>query len=154
MEEPAQPETPDDQLRLDLEVLVRFLLYHGGEDVLHAMREAKLNPTQLRLLHILARPHQRAPRVSRVGKLLELSGPSATRIVTSLAERHYVDRGPDDGDGRVRRVYITERGREVTQRIREAMVLRDQALFEHVSTARRRDLARALRPVAQSLEEG
>ena len=83
----------------------------------HAIAGERISLSGLKLLHILARPHGRPPRISRIGAMLGVTSGAATRVVSTLEEERLVDRIDDEDDGRVKRVLITPKGRALLERM-------------------------------------
>ncbi len=138
----TETQTLDDDL--SLMYYDEILRVHAGcgEDRLHAIADTRLSLSKLKLLHILARPHQRPPRLKRVGALLGVDDSAATRLVNELDQARYVDRIADEQDQRVKRVVITPRGRELLEQIDRAGV-RGVERYVRALSARRRRLLRA-----------
>lgn len=158
----SDQETLDHESNLDLYAVILGAQRGATEDVVHAISEASVSLTQLKLLHILARPHRRPPRISRVGELLAIDQSHAARVVRGLEREDLAHNIDDEDDRRVRRVVITEKGRELVvqldrRRIRELSAFRrtltaDQRRLLDKATAaivRRPELA-ALRPAEEA----
>lgn len=121
----------------------------ASEDHLHAIADSELSLNKLKLLHILARPHSRPPRINRVGALLGIDSSSATQIVNQLDQERYVDRIEDDTDGRVRRVVITPKGRVLLHELAVSAIRGIEAFVSSLTAAQERELRRGLRPLLE-----
>lgn len=113
---PPSPETLDDGLSVDLYALIRRARAGANEQLNVAQADCRLSRSKLRLLHILARPHQHPPRIARVGELLGGMKSGATTVLVAQLDRdRLVDRIPDEQDQRVKRVVITPKGRKLLE---------------------------------------
>lgn len=141
------PETFIHDLSLDLYAV--FLSAHKGstEDLVHAIADGGQSMTKLKLLHILARPHTRPPRISRVAELLHVVENRATRVVAQLDRDRLVDRVDDEDDKRVRRVLITEKGRELVADLDRRRIRDLETFARRLTPEQRRALERGLRPL-------
>ena len=155
----GESKTLDHELSLDLYAVI--LRIHAGatEDVVHAIAEGKVSLSKLKLLHILARPHSRPPRVRQVASLLELDPSPTSRLLNELDQERLVDRVEDEDDGRVRRVIITPAGRELLERLDRARIRQLEQFVRGLNTAERNLLRRALaellkRPDVAALRPG
>jgi DNA-binding MarR family transcriptional regulator len=155
----SESKTLDHELSLDLYAVI--LRIHAGatEDVVHAIAEGKVSLSKLKLLHILARPHSRPPRVRQVASLLELDPSPTSRLLNELDQERLVDRVEDEDDGRVRRVIITPAGRELLERLDRARIRQLEQFVRGLNTAERNLLRRALaellkRPDVAALRPG
>jgi len=89
----------------------------AGERLMHALDDAGVNRTQLKLLFILNRPHEKPPRISRVGEMLHVDPAQAARLVKDLDNKRCVDCTRDPNDDRVKRVVITPIGKDVVRQL-------------------------------------
>ena len=140
----GESKTLDHELSLDLYAVI--LRIHAGatEDVVHAIAEGKVSLSKLKLLHILARPHSRPPRVRQVASLLELDPSPTSRLLNELDQERLVDRVEDEDDGRVRRVIITPAGRELLERLDRARIRQLEQFVRSLNTEERRLLRGAV----------
>jgi DNA-binding MarR family transcriptional regulator len=63
---------------------------------------------------------------------LGLSKSAVSRMAAELERRGWLERHPDTGDGRVRRLNLTTRGRRLAQRVDEASIERFSAMLEGI----------------------
>lgn len=116
----TETETLDHQSRL---LFAAFLYANAGahEAHVHAIADCDLSLSKLKLLHVLARPHTRPPKISRVASLIGVDASQAARVVGELERDRYVDRiDGDERDKRVQRVVITPTGRGELRRLERA----------------------------------
>jgi DNA-binding MarR family transcriptional regulator len=78
--------------------------------------------------------------------------PTISRSVEDLVQRGYVDREEDAHDRRVKRVRITDAGRDVVHRINETRLAVLQEFLDTLSEPQRRRLAAALDPLVERAE--
>jgi len=144
MEASSESKTLDHRLSVEFYAVCRRAHEGAGEHTVHAIAGERLSLAKLKLLHILGRPHERPPRISRIGDLLGVTDSSATKIVTQLEQARLVDRIADEDDERVKRVVITPRGREAIERVDQAHVGNALRFFRELSGPERKALERAL----------
>jgi len=140
----GESKTLDHELSLDLYAVILRIHEGATEDVVHAIADGKVSLSKLKLLHILARPHSRPPRVRQVASLLELDPSPTSRLLHELDQERLVDRVEDEDDGRVRRVVITPKGRELLEQLDRARIRRLEQFIRGLNTAERNLLRRAL----------
>lgn len=115
---------------------------HGG----HGMRGG---PALLRLLSALARGE--APLgVGEIGEAIGVDQPRASRLVAQAVETGLVRREVDPRDARRTRVALTEEGRAVVGRFREAQRDGIAIALEGFSAAEQEQLARLLTRLADA----
>jgi len=118
----GETKTLDHELSLDLYAVILRIHQGATEDVVHAIAESKISLSKLKLLHILGRPHSKPPHVTRVAKLLGLNPSATSRLIDELDQERLVDRKEDEDDGRMRRVVITPKGRELLDQLDRARI--------------------------------
>jgi DNA-binding MarR family transcriptional regulator len=123
---------------------------HG--DVFAVAAATDLSFSQLRALCLLeASDHELA--LTELAPLLGLSFAATGRALDALAAEGYVDRRPDAGDRRVKRLALTDAGRDTARRVttakREALL----RFAETLSEAERERLSHALAPILARTEE-
>jgi DNA-binding MarR family transcriptional regulator len=94
-------------------------LIKGSTPALYAtLSELDLSMTQMKTLHHLADcPAHLEQSVRDLAEGLAMSLPNASRTVDGLLQRALVERREDEHDRRIKRVRITQAGREVVDRI-------------------------------------
>jgi DNA-binding MarR family transcriptional regulator len=103
----------------------------------------EVTPSQLRALRVVM--HHGGVRLSELAHRLGIAARSATEVVDGLSEKGLVSRSPDPTDRRATLVDLTDRGRELGERMRAARASEAERLFEPLSEADRAQLARILR---------
>lgn len=137
----------EDRLQEDSEDLYAVILRsHEGatEAMVHAIAASGVNLSKLKLLHILARPHRVAPTIHEAGLLIQQSTTQATRLASQLDEAGLVHRIDDENDKRVKRVKITQKGRELLEELDRARIRQLKRFLRSLSADERRALRRAL----------
>jgi MarR family transcriptional regulator, organic hydroperoxide resistance regulator len=87
-----------------------------------------------------------------IARRLEVTGPTAVKMTQRMETNGFVERRRDDPDGRLVRVYLTERGREIQRPIQQAI---DRIATEAVAglNPRNRDaLKEALETIRANLQ--
>jgi DNA-binding MarR family transcriptional regulator len=115
----------------------------GGAKPLYALfDELELSITHMKALHALAEADEIS--VKELGKGLGLSLPAASRTTDALVRRGFLDRREDELDRRIRRVRITDAGREIVRRLDEARLVGLEQFALSLSPEQRHRLAAAL----------
>jgi DNA-binding MarR family transcriptional regulator len=112
----------------------------------HAYRlleELDLTMTQMKALHSLS-DCEREISVKDLADRLGLSLPGTSRTVDALLRRGWLERREDEEDRRMKRVGITDAGREVVQRIDSARLAGLEQYTAGLSPEQRATLASAL----------
>jgi DNA-binding MarR family transcriptional regulator len=135
----AQPDPLDAQAR-ELERLMpqlarRLFTLHPGDPA------AELTVTQVRVCSVL----QSGPAaMSAVGEELGISMSAVTQIADRLERSGFVERIPGDEDRRMKRLVLTDHGREVMGARHQRRVGRVSAVLKGLSPERRVDVLAAL----------
>jgi DNA-binding MarR family transcriptional regulator len=117
-------------------VFARHGVYEGQQFVLRLLwREDGLTPGQ-------------------IARRLGLATPTVTRAATRMEAAGLLRREPHPGDGRLVRLVLTERGRELEHVIGPQMRALSEQTLAGLSTAERAELIRALRTVHRNLSAG
>jgi DNA-binding MarR family transcriptional regulator len=135
-----------EQFAGELTRFIRTIVRAQQGDVFAVAAATELGFSQLRALCLLeAAEHELA--LTELAPLLGLSPAATGRALDALAAQGYVDRRPDAGDRRVKRLALTDAGRDTARRIttakREALL----RFAETLSDAEREQLSRALAPI-------
>lgn len=85
---------------------------------------------------------------------LGVKAPTMTRTVGRLEAQGFVERRPDETDGRLTVVYLTEAGRASVERITEAGRLSEQQAAEGFSEKDMRNILKLLRAMDENLHAG
>jgi DNA-binding MarR family transcriptional regulator len=111
----------------------------------------ELTQSQFQLLGAFADAAER-----QVGELAEAAGvaaPTATRMLDGLERAGIVERRPSDSDRRAVTVRLTAKGRRLTDRRRQLVAEKREALYASLSPSERRQVERLLRRLAAVIEE-
>jgi DNA-binding MarR family transcriptional regulator len=135
-----------EQITGELTRFIRTIVRAQQGDVFAVAAATELSFSQLRALCLLeAAEHELA--LTELAPLLGLSPAATGRALDALAAQGYVDRRPDAGDRRVKRLALTAAGRDTARRIttakREALL----RFAETLSDAEREQLSRAFAPI-------
>lgn len=129
-----------------LSALLRHLFLYDRGNLLRLIEESGLSMTQTKaLLELGGLGAQTEPR--QVGDLAETFGvsvPSMSRAVDALVTDRLATRVEDPDDRRVRRVAITERGKELVQTLLVVRQAGMEAFAGSLSAAQRRKLDAAI----------
>ncbi len=85
---------------------------------------------------------------------LGVKAPTMTRTIGRLEAQGFVERRPDETDGRLTVVYLTEAGRASIERITEAGRLSEQQAADGLSEKDVRNLLKLLRAMDENLHAG
>ncbi|MDQ6749473.1 MAG: MarR family transcriptional regulator [Actinomycetota bacterium] len=134
-------------LARDLFALLSYLLKASSQDVFSSLGELDLSLTQVKLLHVL----DAEPSVSlkHVGSCVGLSLPAASRAIEALHQRGLVERHEDEHDRRIKRVEVTEAGREVVRRLNQARLAYLEQFAVTLNERERERLVGALAPLLE-----
>lgn len=135
-------------LAQDLYALVIFLHKHCNSDLFEAVGALELTLTQIKLLHHLEEA-VRPLTLKEGAELVNVSLPAASRTVDDLVRRGFAERHEDVEDRRMKRVSLTEKGRQVIRRLNAARLSGLQAFVEHLNDVERDRLAAALEKLLQ-----
>jgi DNA-binding MarR family transcriptional regulator len=142
--------------------LRHIFIFSGGEH-LRKIEDSGLTLTQCKTLLILAGPEGEEPYAGRdIAERLKTSLASVSRAVDGLVRSRLVKRVEDPDDRRVRRLTITDKGRQLAGEIVAARLADMEAFAASLTPAQRRKLDSALeamlddeeiRRAAKELEE-
>jgi MarR family transcriptional regulator, organic hydroperoxide resistance regulator len=90
----------------------------------------------------------------QIAERLEVSGPTAVKMAQRMEAKGVVERRRDDPDGRLVRVYLTERGREIQAPVQREINRIGGRAVAGLSDRSRRELKRALEAVRDNLRSG
>jgi DNA-binding MarR family transcriptional regulator len=135
-----------EELARELYTLFAYLWSSSTADFFRALSEADVTLTQVKLLHVLDAPE--ADRsLKSLAEELSFSLAGVSRSIDTLHQRGLVDRREDEQDRRMKRVRITDTGREMVRRFNEMRVGLLQQFAETLPESDRRKLLDALSPV-------
>jgi DNA-binding MarR family transcriptional regulator len=141
-----------EQLADELSGFIHQLLRLQQGDVLGSAAATELSLSQLRALCVMETA-ERELALTELAPRIGLSPAATGRALDALAERGLVERRPDAGDRRVKRLALTAAGRETA---RGVMTARREALLrfaESLDDPERERLSRALGPVLAARPE-
>jgi DNA-binding MarR family transcriptional regulator len=119
-------------------------LMRGNAGAIYAMvEELDLTITQMKALHALSDCVGEVS-VKELADRLGMSLPGASRTVDALLRRGWLERREDEHDRRMKRVGITDPGREVVHRIDNARLVGIEQYTASLSPEQRSRLAGAL----------
>ena len=116
-----------------------------GRDLIHLAHEFELSFSQMKALHYLH--EQDDPSVKSLGETLGLSLAAMSRAVEELVQRGLMDRTEDPSDRRIKRLRLTEQGRELVLKMREVRMAGFEQFVATLSPKERTLLVRALEPI-------
>lgn len=123
--------------------VVHALMRGGAPQVFALMEELDLNFTCFKALHTLLDADDELS-VKQVAEHLGISLPGASRTVDALLQREMLERREDPVDRRMKRVRVTDHGRDVAHRIEVARLAGVERYLEALSPEQRDRLALAL----------
>jgi DNA-binding MarR family transcriptional regulator len=126
--------------RLNL-AYARYLRSHGGD--------GGVSYARMRLLAELQKPGE--PTMSQLAAALSTTPGNITGLVDGLVRDGLVQRRARDGDRRVRRIEVTERGRQVGAALWRRHIRRTATLFHDLDEADQRELLRLVNLVRAAL---
>ncbi len=135
---------PDDSLAEAFWALTRSLRLAARA----ATAQWDVTPSQARALRVVGR--HGALRPSELSEHLGIAPRSATEVIDDLEAKGLVARRPDPNDRRATLVALTERGAELGEQMRGARGAEAERLFDQLSSADRRELARILKQLRPS----
>jgi DNA-binding MarR family transcriptional regulator len=132
-------------LSSQLGAFVGFLMATHGRDLIHLAHEFELSFSQMKALHYM---HEETDlSVKSLGEHLGLSLAAMSRAADELVQRGLVDRSEDPSDRRIKRLRLTQDGRELVQKMRELRMAGFEQFVATLSLKERTQLAKALEPI-------
>jgi DNA-binding MarR family transcriptional regulator len=122
----------------------------SGGDLFRLLERLELGITQLKTLDRLG-AFEGEPTVKELSEQLGLSLPGTSRTVEGLLQRGYVERREDEHDRRMKRLRITDAGREVVTQVNTARLHGLETWAATLTDAQREQLAAALGPITEGL---
>lgn len=116
----------------------------------------KMKPSEFMVLSILKHKyidHGTGFKISEISENLQVAVPTITQLVKSLEKKGYVEKVPDENDGRVTRVVLSQNGKDLAKKGYEEFYIRFSALAEHLGNKKSEDLAELLSEVAEFFME-
>jgi DNA-binding MarR family transcriptional regulator len=132
-----------EQLASELLDLWHHLTKGSSQHLYALIAELDLSITQMKTLHALT-DCAREVSVKELSDRLGLSMPGASRMVESLLQRGWLERREDAEDRRIKRVGITDVGRQIVDRIETARLVGLEEYAASLSPDQRNTLSSAL----------
>lgn len=148
---PRISSAPADVAR-DLYAMFFTLNQRVSRDLFQMLADMGLSITQFKMLHLLARGSDDALSVKALGDQFSLSLAAASRAVDSLHQRGYVDRLECAFDRRVKRVHLTDAGREAIRELHATNVAKLAEFTTTLDEPQRRALSEAIAPLLALLD--
>ena len=131
------------QLAGELLELWHHLMRGSSQQTYALIAELDLSITQMKTLHALS-DSIREVSVKELSDRLGLSLPGASRTVDALLRRGWVERREDPDDRRMKRIGITDAGREIVDRIETARLAGLEQYATSLTPEQRTRLSEAL----------
>jgi DNA-binding MarR family transcriptional regulator len=116
-----------------------------SRDVINLAHDFDLSFSQMKALQSLTLAE--AVSVKALGEMLGLSLAAISRAADDLVQRGLVDRSEDPADRRMKRLRLTEQGRELVQKMREVRTAGFEQFVATLTPKQRTVLAKALEPI-------
>jgi DNA-binding MarR family transcriptional regulator len=110
------------RLATELQAFWSSLMRESTQEMYGVLQELDLSLTQMKMLHHLDAHHEECT-VKELAELIGFSLPNVSRTVDSLLRRGYVERREDEHDRRMKRLRITQAGRDLVQLINNARLV-------------------------------
>jgi DNA-binding MarR family transcriptional regulator len=141
----AEPNAADRELAIRLGSLFIQVMSADGGAAFRVIDESGLSFSQFKtLIELGGGEGGEHSTVKRVAEVLGISVPSASRAVDDLVKRGFATRAEDPEDRRVKRVSLTDSGRELADRVVSARVSGLEAFVAGLTAGERRKLEAAL----------
>lgn len=145
---PDPTETPSaSALARELYCFVVYLHKSASSDLFRAVAELELSTSQIKTLYVLDRDDIGELTLKDLAERIDLSLPAASRTVECLHQRGWVTRHEDHEDRRMKRVSITEGGRDTIRRMHAAQLSLLEEFAATLTPVQQRRLSAALAPV-------
>jgi DNA-binding MarR family transcriptional regulator len=141
----TSPQATDQELSRQLGAFVGFLMQTHGRDLIHLAHEFELSFSQMKAIHHLYGDDDVS--VKALGEGLGLSLAAMSRAAEELVQRGLVDRTEDATDRRMKRLRLTEKGRDLVLKMRELRMAGFEQFVATLSPKERNALAKALEPI-------
>ena len=149
---PVAPATDRESLTGDMYALAAYLLRSANVGTFNTIAELDLSFTQIKALCALEMDGQERS-LKALADSLGVSLPAMSRAVDGLYERDLVGREEDKADRRMKRVRLTESGRQVPLALNEARLSALQELISSLTEPEADALGSALGLILERREE-
>ena len=145
-----QASAVDEQLAQDFLALWLHLVRGFSSQQLGQLEQLGLGLSQLKTLDAIDAA-ETEPTLGELAARLGLSLPGMSRNIDGLLRRGYVERREDEHDRRMKRLRLTQAGRDALDQINASRLEGLEAFISTLPADQRESLAAALSPVAQGL---
>lgn len=114
-----------------------------GRDLIHLAHDFDLSFSQMKALHALAGEPE-AVSVKTLGEKLGLSLAAMSRAAEELVQRGLVNRTENPADRRIKRLCLTDDGRDLVRRMRELRMAGFEQFVATLTPKQRAQLAKTL----------
>lgn len=142
-EAPPREAPPREPLIRDMFALASFLMRTSNVGAFNAIADLDLSFTQIKALCTMDIDASE-PSVKGLAEAMRVSLPAMSRAVDGLYERGFVDRYEDREDRRMKRICLTDAGREVTSTLNEARLIGMREFLTSLSDEQAQALSQAL----------
>jgi DNA-binding MarR family transcriptional regulator len=132
-----------ERLARELLALLHHVMKGGNEELFALLDELDLSITQIKTLHVLDASTEEVS-VKELAERLGMSLPGTSRTVDGLLSRGWLERREDEQDRRMKRVRITDAGRETVRRLDTARLRSLQTYAGTLTPEQRAALLHAL----------
>jgi DNA-binding MarR family transcriptional regulator len=139
----ASKQVSSRKLAAELLELWHHLMRGSSQQMYALIAELDVSITHMKTLHVLADGGSELS-VKELSDRLGLSLPGASRIVDALLRRGWVERREDPDDRRMKRIGITDAGREIIERIETARLVGLEQYANSLTGEQRSRLSAAL----------
>jgi DNA-binding MarR family transcriptional regulator len=134
------------ELSAQLGAFVGYLMQTHGRDVMQLSAEFELSFSQMKALHLLFNAAEPVS-VKALGEGLGLSLAAMSRGADGLVQRGLVDRLEDTQDRRIKRLSLTQSGRELVQKLRQVRMAGFDQFVATLTPRQQAQLAKTLEPI-------
>lgn len=114
------------------------------------MKETEIHPRQFPLICLVGK--QEGISQKKISEMLKISAPTVAVSVKRLEKAGMVERKNDEKDQRVMRIYLTEKGRRLTEAAKMYIEENEKALFRGFSESELCLMKRFFKQMADNLE--
>lgn len=114
------------------------------------MKETEIHPRQFPLICLVGK--QEGISQKKISEMLKISAPTVAVSVKRLEKAGMVERKNDEEDQRVMRIYLTEKGRRLTETAKMYIEENEKALFRGFSESELCLMKRFFKQMADNLE--
>lgn len=139
------------QLTRELYTFLTYLLSTSTPDFFRALSEADVTLTQVKLLHLIDDSEDHLS-LKDLAERMSFSLAGVSRSVDALHQRGLVERREDEKDRRMKRVRMTQEGRDLLRSFTEMRLNLLGQFVETIPDPQRRRLLDALSPIVEREE--